>query len=203
MDRDVVLRQVSIHKLAQLTVQQRFLPQRQAQAPDHTSQNLASRGFGVHDAAGGYGRYGTGDVDDAQFRIDFDLHEGSSVGGPRVLLQLHRVRHVRFGRLEFLAFIKGDNVGEGDTYRWIVVEDDGALREGHVRQECIAERKAVQDLGQVKDLVLERVTGRFDRRTDYAGRERAALDRGSVQFTVTVVEGYVFQGKSELVGGDL
>src|SRR5207245_3648327 len=75
----VVFGNVGVHDASEAVVEQRFLVQRHADAPDHAAHDLAVGGLWVEDAASGDGIDHAGHAYDAKFFIHLDLREDGGV----------------------------------------------------------------------------------------------------------------------------
>src|SRR6185312_16953745 len=82
----VVFGNVGVHDASEAVVEQRFLVQRHADAPDHAAHHLAVGGLAIEDAAGGDGIDHAGHADDAKIFIHLDLREDGGVDVARVRL---------------------------------------------------------------------------------------------------------------------
>lgn len=65
-----ILGNACIHDMAEFVIEERFLVQRQADAPDHAADDLAARGLGVQDMAG---RDRADDAGDAELLVHVHL----------------------------------------------------------------------------------------------------------------------------------
>ena len=80
--RDMVFGDIGVHDAPECMIDQRLLVQRHADAADDGAHDLAVRGLGIEDAAGGDRADDAGDTDHADLLVD--LHFGEH-GGMRVL----------------------------------------------------------------------------------------------------------------------
>ena len=80
MRRYVVLSKTVIHRSAEAMIHQRLLVQCHADAHDDATKNLAARGLGVENSAGGHSDDDAGHAHDAEFVIDLHLGEDRAVG---------------------------------------------------------------------------------------------------------------------------
>lgn len=78
-----ILGNACIHDMAEFVIEERFLVQRQADAPDHAADDLAARGLGVQDMAGRDRADDAGDADDAELlvHVHFDEYGRARVVG--------------------------------------------------------------------------------------------------------------------------
>ena len=75
---------VRVHDATEIVIDERFLVQCHADAPNHAAHNLAARGLGIEDAAGRYRADDAGDTDDAELLVHLHFGEDRRMGVVRM-----------------------------------------------------------------------------------------------------------------------
>ena len=158
--RHMILGDVGIHDATEAVVDQRFLVQRHADAPDHAAHDLAVRGLGVQDAPGRDRADDASDADDAELLVH--LHLGKD--------RRMRVLGVCPSLLESCGFLLFDAIhaavahGIRDRYGAgrIRPAGDHAIGESDVFHAGVRERRVRHCLRQTQQLVAHGVGGRHD-----------------------------------------
>ena len=78
--RHMILGDVGIHDAAEGVIDQRFLVQRHADAPDHAAHDLAARRLGVENAASRHRTDNAGDTDDAELLVHLHFRKDRRMG---------------------------------------------------------------------------------------------------------------------------
>ena len=73
--RHMIFAEVWIYKTPKVVISQRLLVQSHADTPDDSAKDLATRRFGIEDAAGRHGVDYAWNANDAQFLVDSHLRE--------------------------------------------------------------------------------------------------------------------------------
>ena len=172
----MILGEIVIDEAAIAVVDHGLFMQRHADAADHGAHDLAVRGLGIEDAAGGHGADHARDAEHAELLVEPHLGEHRRMDFVGVSPQGLPVRHRGHFRHDGLVG-PAQHFGQGQAARRIARHPDLAIDERHVGQLRSVERRILDLAGALEQLLADAVTSLHHRRTDRRRGPRSAFDR--------------------------